>query len=1330
MSLEHRLLTPLLSKKVPPIPKDDSERTKYPLRSTFLLNRILFSWLLPLMKVGYKRTLDPMDLYYLDENMEIDTTYDLFQKNLKLILKDNTSDEYPKLAILKALFLTFKWDYSLGILYKICSDVSSVLLPLLSKALINFVEERTLDPTIPVGKGIGYSFGVVGMLFFNGICINHCLHKSLTTGAHCKSILTTALLKKSFAVDPVTKNEFPAGKVTSLMSTDLARIDLAIGFQPFLLTVPIPVAIAIALLIVNIGVASLAGVAVFVLAILVISSLMKRLMLMRRSANNFTDSRISLMREILQNMKIIKFYSWEDAYENEIIDRRTKETKIIFKIQSIRNILLACSVTLPLFISMISFLVLYAISDNKSPGDIFSSLSLFSVLANQALMLPIALATGVDAFVGLNRVRQYLQSGDKNQVAYGNNKIQDDGDDDDNNDNDDENDDEQDQKLDKDIAIEVNNASFEWDQFNEVKLESSDSEEINELQEKTVFKGFNDISFKIKKNEFVIITGPIGSGKSSLLLALSGFMKKLNGTVKFSSKPLLCSQPPWIQNATVKENILFGEDLDEEWYNRVIDACSLNDDINNFPAGDSTEIGERGITLSGGQKARISLARSIYSRSETILFDDVLSAVDARVGKHIVESCFLDLLKNQTRILATHQLSLINNADRVIFLNGDSTINIGTVDELLNKNDEFVKLMEFSKNSKDKDDKNNSREEEEIKQELIEVKDNANGTLIDVEEKAKNQIAWNIYKSYMKEGQGIFGRFAIPLCLFLLTCDIFCSIFTNVWLSFWISYKFENRSNGFYIGIYVMFTMLAIFMVSAEFIIIGYITNISARRLNLKALKRILHTPMSFLDTTPMGRILNRFSKDTDALDNETGEQIRLFLHPFAYVLGTLILCICYLPWFALVIPPLFIIVISCANYYQASSREVKRIEAVQRSLVYNNFNEILNGMLTIKIFNSRERFLIKNSRLINKMNEAYFILIANQRWISVHLDLIASSLALIITLLSVNRVFNINAASVGLIVTNVLQIAGLMSLILRAYTQVENEMNSVERLCHYANDLVQEEPYRIQEAKPDESWPLNGEIKFENVSMRYREELPLVLKNLTVSIKKNEKIGICGRTGAGKSTIMIALYRLSELSSGKITIDDVDISKIGLFDLRSKLSIIPQDPVLFLGTIRKNLDPFGQATDSELWDSLRRSGLIENVHKVKNEEGELHKFHLDQFVEDEGANFSLGERQLLALARALVRNSKILILDEATSSVDYETDSKIQKTIINEFSDCTILCIAHRLKTILNYDKILVLDKGELVEFDKPLKLFNNEKSLFRQMCDKSSITEGDFPS
>ncbi|KAI5952854.1 hypothetical protein KGF54_003721 [Candida jiufengensis] len=1457
---QKRLLSFMFSKKVPHIPTQD-ERKPYPQSTANFISQLFFWWLSPVMKTGYKRTLQPDDLFYLTDDIKVEKmANDFYGYMIKDIdsarskhiaekckergqsLENSTVDpeldlkdfKLSKFITVWALAKTFKWQYLFACTCLALSNAAQTTMPLLTKKLIQYVEYKAMGRELGIGKGLGYSFGVTALIFVVGVTINHFFYRSMITGAQAKAVLTKALLDKSFKLSAEAKHKYPVGKITSMLGTDLSRIDFALGFQPFLFVFPIPIAIAIAILVVNIGVASLVGVAILLVFMVCIAAATGKLFAYRKTANFFTDSRVNYMKEALNNLKIIKFYSWEPPYHENISDIRRKEMKIIYRMQVLRNIVTSFAMSLTLFASMTAFLVLYAIANGRrDPASIFSSLSLYNVLTQQVFLLPMALATGADAFMGISRVGEFMSQSEINPeensiVAPPSVK----------------------EIMDKEhLSIEVNHADFEWETFDdddeeeefdkdgkpkkEGKKDDKDQkksidetdlyhEELNSeklsskglddsttdvsSEEETKFEGLRDINFKIKKGEFVVITGLIGSGKSSLLSAMSGFMKRTSGSVYVDGSLLLCGYP-WVQNTTVKENILFGLEYDEEKYNQVIYACSLESDLEILPAGDRTEIGERGITLSGGQKARINLARAVYANKDIILLDDVLSAVDARVGKHIMNTCIMGLLKEKTRILATHQLSLIGEADRIIFLNGDGSIQVGTFEELKANNEGFISLMAYNNESKKEEEEEQVEEFEDVEdQELAEerrlierqltqrstrtyksgattvdgeepedeearhrefnVDANASGKLIDDEERAVNAISWNVYSRYITLGSGKYGPWVIvPILVSLMIITTFTQIFTNTWLSFWTEYKF-HRPDKFYIGLYIMFTFLSFILLTIEFVILVYITNTASVMLNVLAVKKVLHAPMSFMDTTPMGRILNRFTKDTDVLDNEIGDQLRFFLFVFCNIIGVLILCIIYLPWFAIAIPFLGMLFVAVANYYQSSAREVKRLEAIQRSLVYNNFNETLSGMATIKAYHATERFGEKNNYLIDKMNEAYYITIANQRWLAIHMDFIACLFALLIALLCVNRIFNVSAASTGLILSYVLQIAGQLSMLIRTFTQVENEMNSAERLNSYASNLPEEAPYVITENAPPPNWPSEGVISFDRVSLAYRPGLPLVLKNINFNTKPMEKIGICGRTGAGKSSIMTALYRLSELETGKIEIDGINISKLGLQDLRSKLAIIPQDPVLFKGTIRKNLDPFNEHSDDKLWEALRRTGLIEETRleavkkqikpakittttttnntttKTKDNEKKptttttsdqtetstLHKFHLDQSVEDEGSNFSLGERQLIAFARALVRDSKILILDEASSAVDLKTDSMIQQTIIKEFSNCTILCIAHRLKTIINYDRILVLDKGEIKEFDKPWNLFNSKGSIFQQMCERSNVTEEDF--
>ncbi|CAH6718182.1 oligomycin resistance ATP-dependent permease Yor1p [[Candida] jaroonii] len=1303
---QKRLFSFLIPKEVPPPTTTYYEEGN-------LFSKIFFTWVFPILRIGYQRTITKEDLFEITNDLKVEEMYKTFERNLIKRQKGNHSSY----SLLFALLETFRYQYALSIICIVLCDAGNSCIPLATRKLIEYVGLKASGVETGIGKGVGYAIGCTASVTVCYILGNLYMYYAGMTGSQAKSILTKFLIKKAFVADDLSKHEYPVSKLTTFMATDLSKIDLAFNLAPFLFSFVPAFAIAVAILAVNIGAPMAVGLGVIIL-FCIASAILTTLMIKLRIASLvFTDRRVSYIKEVVDNLKIIKLYSWEEPYSENIKKARTQETRRLYKLQFYRNNLIAIAISLSLFASMASFLVLHAIDGDNDPARIFASVSLFGLLGFFIINVPMAVSCVADGIISLKRVSGFLKSGeaedpekDSDTESYG---------------------------LDEKLAIQVVNGEFIWRSFanennespkEEGKKESGNAvesekpEPTNDNRGSKLFK-LKDINLTIRKGEFIIVTGMIGSGKSSLLQSIAGFMTKTEGSIDSNGSLLLCGQP-WVQNETLRNNIIFGNSFDEDLYKKAIFACELNNDFDTLPAGDNTEVGERGITLSGGQKARVNLCRAVYNNPDIILLDDVLSAVDARVGKHIMDHCITGLLKDKTRILATHQLSFLDYADRIVFLNEDGTIQVGTVDELQN-NEQFVNLMSHNSKaiSNEEAEELDSDEIEEIEVEQTtksEAKDLVDGKLVEEENRAINSITWDIYHKYLMLGS---KPFPVPIFLLLILLTIslstFTQLFTNVWLSFWTESKFD-KSDNFYIAIYVVVTVMSLVLLILQFLCYIHLTNLASRNLNLKAINMLLGAPMSYLDVTPIGRILNRFTKDTDALDNEIVEQVRLFAFSLANIVGTLILCVIYIPWFAIAIPIMTLIFLFVGSYYQASSREIKRLEAVQRSLVHNNFNESLTGMDTIKAYNDVDRFIQKNDFLIDRMNEANFLVNAIQRWLGTQLNLISFGIVLIISLLCVFRVFNISAASVGLLITYTFGLPNMLVLIVKSYTQLENEMNSVERMCEFAFEIPQEAAYRINETRPN-NWPSRGNIEFHNVKMRYRSNLPLTLKDISFSVKGGEKIGIVGRTGAGKTSLTAVLYRLVEFE-GDIMIDDVRISDLGLNDLRSKLSIIPQESILFRGTIRRNLDPFDEKTDDELWKALITSGLVDQ--RV----GTDHKFHLDASVEDNGSNFSLGEKQLIAFCRALIRQSKILVLDEATSSVDYKTDKFIQDTLKTEFNDVTVLCIAHRLTTILKYDKILVMDDGNVAEFDTPINLFRNKSSIFRQLCERAKITSQDF--
>lgn len=744
-----------------------------------------------------------------------------------------------------------------------------------------------------------------------------------------------------------------------------------------------------------------------------------------------------------------------------------------------------------------------------------------------------------------------------------------------------------------------------------------------------------------------------------------------------------------------------------------------------LPHGDQTEIGERGITISGGQKQRLNIARAIYSDADIVLMDDPLSAVDAYVGRHIFDKAILGLMRGKCLVLATHQLWVLNRCDRIVWMDGGKIQAIDTFENLKNNHQAFQTLMETTTAPKQKQtvegvvaDTDESTPVDNTPDQKKPDKDQKAGPLMQQEDKAEDSVPWSVYGAYVRASGTILN---LPLGFLLLVLTQGANISTNLWLSFWISNKF-GYSTGLYIGVYVALGFvqaLLLFIFSLMLSVLG--TNAS-KAMFRQAMTRVLRAPISFFDITPLGRIINRLSRDVDVMDNNLTDAMRMYLVTISTASAVFILIIAYYHYFAIAIVPFYVFYIGAASYYRASAREVKRFESVLRSQVFARFTEGLSGIASIQAYGLETRFVSDLRSSIDSMNGAYYLSFANQRWLTLRLDAIGNLLIFIIGILVVTSRFNVDPSIGGLVLSYVLSVVQMLQMSIRQLSEVDKGMISVERVRYFGEELEEEAPLHTIQMR--ENWPESGEIIFKDVQMRYRENLPLILRGLSMHIKGGERVGIVGRTGAGKSSIISTLFRLVELSAGSITIDGVDISRIGLQDLRSRLTIVPQDPMLFQGSVRSNLDPFHEHTDLALWSALRQTGLVQD----RKDEGP--QIHLDSVVGDEGQNFSLGQRQLIALARALVRDSRVIVCDETTSSVDMETDRKIQLTMAAGFRGKTVLCIAHRLRTILGYDRICVVDAGQIAQLDTPANLYQQDGGIFRIICEQSGIRAEDIES
>ncbi|KZP09468.1 multidrug resistance-associated ABC transporter [Athelia psychrophila] len=1198
--------------------------------------------------------------------------------------------------------------------------------------------ESILTKPRGIGYGIGLAFALFAMQEVSSLMSNHYYIKAMSTGLAVRTAVIGTITRKSLRLSGRARLSHSNGQITTMISTDSARLDRFGQFAHNVWVGPIQIIIGIALLIDNLGPSALVGLAVLIAGFPIQFVLVRTMFLQRFKGVKITDDRIRTTGEVLQGIRLVKSFAWEGFFTSEVNELRTREIKTIKKVAVARSGLIAFVTLTPVLAAVLSFITYALTGHDLNVAIIFSSLQYFNIIRMPLIFFPLVLASMSDAIVALRRVGSFLTA-EELPDAY---------------------------TLDPDaqgkVGVEVD-GDFVWETAGGPPVEApvakgkgkggkpdaakdkgkkgkkgkgkdepvlpvaiTDGEKGEDVveKEKEEEKPFElkNLKMKVPKGAFVAIVGRVGSGKSSVLQGLIGEMRSTRGEVIFGGAVAYVPQTAWIRNSTLRENILFGQPDDEKRFRDVIRACSLEHDLEMLPNGEHTEIGEKGINLSGGQKARVSLARAAYSRSDVVLMDDSLSAVDAYVGKAILDNCITNgPLADRTRILVTHALHVLDKTTDYIYVMDDGAIKEqGTYAELMNNSVVFSRLMEEYGNLEQEKETGPKAAKEVASETAVDPK-KAETDLMTTEERETGAVSWSVYTKYLRFAGGLFWA---PLILLLLTLSQVAQVGNTLFLGYWTAQSIPGFVQADYMAVYASLGLASAvfaFLLSFAF---AYASLSASLSLFKAALAAVLRSPIAFFDTTPIGRILSRLSKDQDTLDTEISMTLYQFLSTFSSVLGTVGLVFYTFPYLGIVFVPLTFIYWIVANYYRRTSVETKRLDSLMRSTLYGSLSETLTGLATIRAYKSQDESIRKADHGLDLENRAYYMTIAIQRWLSVRLDFCGNILILGIVLFAAGFRNTVSPSKIGVVLSYTLSITQTFSTMVTQYAQNEQNFNSVERVLVYTELPPDGEVTTPNDPPP--SWPETGAIKFNDVKLAYREGLPLVLKGTTFEVRPGEKVGIVGRTGAGKSSLIQGLFRMVELQSGTIEIDGRNIRDMGLDVLRHRLALVPQDSVLFLGSLRNNLDPQGTRTDSELISALQRAWLLPRDGSV--DPAAEAKFSLDSKVGDEGSNYSAGEKQLLALCRALVKNSRIIVLDEATSSVDVETDAKLQKTIQTEFASSTLLCIAHRLNTVAYYDRVLVMDRGEVAEFDTVLNLFDNQHSIFRSLCDEAGLSRQDI--
>ncbi|KAG7200525.1 hypothetical protein KM043_001089 [Ampulex compressa] len=1309
-----------------------------PRLSANALSKLLFWWLKPLFWQGWNHDLETKDLYNVLPKDVSENLGDKLDRNWSKELR-RAKEAGRKPSLYNALRNTFIWSFAFyGGWTFFYSVVLRVLQPFILGYLIWHFDPRA---TSTAAQAYLYASGVVVVALLTAFVNHHSFLGQMEIGMRMRIASSSLVYRKILRLSKSSTSTTTPGQIINLLSNDVSRFDQLFVMLHYIWIMPIQGALIAFLIWESVGIASLAGIFLITVQTIPVQGYMSKWTAkLRLKIALRTDERVRLMSEIINGIQVIKMYAWEKPFQALVSMARSYEVDVLTLTSYLRGFTLASFVfteRTTLYFTIMAYVLL---GNSISADKVFSMAQYFNILqATMAIFYPMAVSFAAEAAVSIRRLENFLLLDETLAQVHA---IQ----------------------PDKNESIVMKEVTASW----------TGNKIANTL---------HDITISIKSGKLYAIVGTVGAGKSSFLNLILGELRATHGDVCVDGTVSYASQEPWLFTGSVRSNILFGQPYEEKRYREVVKVCSLLKDFEQFPAGDKTLVGDRGAALSGGQRARINLARAIYRQADIYLLDDPLSAVDTHVGRHLFDECISAHLRNKTRILVTHQVQYLKSCDYIVVLNNGKIENTGTFAELQGKQVDFLQILENEEGKESPDDSETTSIAQDVTTNGQGDEDEEESDPQETEELiAKGKMSKSLYWKYFRAGGTIF-----MIVVFIVTGILgqIGSSGSDYWVAYWTnqqelyiknmkkhmsynlnstltnstmlslemstdsallsnetfaeSLELENLDNstvppsldmfnmtqdalteadGYYLEpntalwIYGAFIVTSIVMTTTRNLLFYKICMNASKNLHNLMFSSLLQAPMRFFDTNPAGRILNRFSKDVGAVDEILPRTMIESIQIFMVMIGILtqVLLINWWSVFPMVVMAFLYSMIR--NVYIKTAQNLKRLEGTLKSPVFSHVNSSMLGLTTIR--SSKAEMIVRKEFDVHQdvHTRAYFLTISTSTAFGFALDIVSIAFVAFVTysfiILDNGNTFSGN---VGLAISQVLILCGMLQHGMRQTAETVAQMTSVERILQFTQ-LEKEGPFDSDPLKkPPRTWPSKGKIEFESVYLRYGDSTEPVLKGLSVLIEPGMKVGIVGRTGAGKSSLISALFRLAKLD-GAIRIDGIDTKDVGLHDLRNKISIIPQEPMLFTGTLRENLDPLHGYDDVALWDALDEVELKGAVSS------------LDHQVEQDGRNFSAGQRQLLCLARAIIQNNKVLILDEATANVDPGTDVLIQKTIRQKFKDCTVLTIAHRLNTIMDSDRVLVMEHGEIVEFDHPHILLGNKLGYFTSMLHETGKT------